>query len=411
MHERKISNMLTTCPECELPVSDKALTCPHCGYPLKETNIQRSKTSRRKIRLPNGFGQISEIKNKNLRNPYRVMITTGKNSEGRPICKLLKPQAYFKTYNEAYQALVEYNKNPYDLDDDIRLSELYERWSDVYFETLKADSSKRTIKACWSRCSEISNMRVKDIRARHIKACMDKTESANLKIRVKSMFNLMLDYALEYEIVDRNYARTFEISNDVVDELETMKRAHLSFTDEEISSFVANRNIPFVELVIYQILSGWRPQELGLILVKNVDLEQNIIVGGMKTDAGTDRIVPIHPYVREFIKRSYDQAIAENREYLFCDERGKKLTYDKYQKRFRNVITALGMNPDHRPHDPRKQFVTIAKRDGVDEYALKRIVGHKIDDITEKVYTDRPISWLVGEMEKIKSPVLIAKNS
>lgn len=27
--------MLTTCPECELQVSDKAYTCPHCGYPLK----------------------------------------------------------------------------------------------------------------------------------------------------------------------------------------------------------------------------------------------------------------------------------------------------------------------------------------------------------------------------------------
>ncbi|MFQ7452799.1 MAG: zinc ribbon domain-containing protein [Flavonifractor plautii] len=27
--------MLTQCPECELPVSDKANACPHCGYPLK----------------------------------------------------------------------------------------------------------------------------------------------------------------------------------------------------------------------------------------------------------------------------------------------------------------------------------------------------------------------------------------
>ena len=35
----------------------------------------------------------------------------------------------------------------------------------------------------------------------------------------------MLDYALEYEIVDRNYARTFELSGDIVKEVEENKQA------------------------------------------------------------------------------------------------------------------------------------------------------------------------------------------
>ena len=101
--------MLTKCPECELQVSDKAISCPHCGYPLNANVIQ--KNSRRNItkrrRLPNGFGQISEIKGRNLRKPFRAMVTIGKTSTGKPIPKLLKPQAYFASYNEAYEALVE----------------------------------------------------------------------------------------------------------------------------------------------------------------------------------------------------------------------------------------------------------------------------------------------------------------
>ena len=43
-----------------------------------------------------------------------------------------------------------------------------------------------------------------------------------------------------------------------------------------------------------------------------------------------------------------------------------------------------------------------AKKYGVDEYAIKYIVGHKISDITEKVYTQREIQWLKDEIEKIK---------
>lgn len=44
----------------------------------------------------------------------------------------------------------------------------------------------------------------------------------------------------------------------------------------------------------------------------------------------------------------------------------------------------------------------MAKAAGVDEYAIKYIVGHVITDITEKVYTERDIDWLTMEMKKIK---------
>lgn len=128
--------MLLKCPECELQISDKATFCPHCGYPIQpdiKPRKPRNKNNKRK-RLPNGFGQISQIKNRNLRNPYRAMVTVGKTSTGRPICKPLKPESYFPTYNDAYAALVEYNKNPYDLKPDITVKELYEKWTAEYFK-------------------------------------------------------------------------------------------------------------------------------------------------------------------------------------------------------------------------------------------------------------------------------------
>ena len=53
------------------------------------------------------------------------MVPAGKDETGRPISKLLKPKAYFKTYNEAYAALVEYNKDPYDPNNLITVDEFY----------------------------------------------------------------------------------------------------------------------------------------------------------------------------------------------------------------------------------------------------------------------------------------------
>ena len=311
--------MLMPCPECALNVSDKAVYCPHCGFPLQPEKITKrlkGKNNKRR-RLPNGFGQISEIKNKKLRNPFRAMVTVGKTETGRSICKPLKPQSYFPTYNAAYEALIEYNKNPYDLDSAITVSELYEKWTSEYFKTLKSDSSIRTVTAAWSYCSSIYNMRVKDIRARHIKGCMDdgvaiikgekRLPSANMQSRIKSLFNLMLDYALEYEIVDRNYARTFNTSSDVLKECEENSDSHITFSDEEISILWDNLyKVPYVDILLIQCYSGWRPQELGLIKLKNIDFKNNTFIGGMKTEAGTERIVPIHSKIKELVKFRYD---------------------------------------------------------------------------------------------------------
>lgn len=63
------------------------------------------------------------------------------------------------------------------------------------------------------------------------------------------------------------------------------------------------------------------------------------------------------------------------------------------------------LDSTHKTHDPRKQFVSMRKDAGMNEYAIKRIVGHRISDITEKIYTERVPNWLSNEIEKIKAPV------
>lgn len=78
--------MLIKCPECELQVSDKALSCPHCGYPLQDgapARKPRSKNNKRK-RLPNGFGQISKIKNRNLKTLFGLWLRLAKMKKVNP---------------------------------------------------------------------------------------------------------------------------------------------------------------------------------------------------------------------------------------------------------------------------------------------------------------------------------------
>lgn len=415
---------LTKCPECDLQVSDKALSCPHCGYPLQDGQKPRKgrgKNKKKRRRLPNGFGSIVEIKGRNLRKPFWVRICVGKAPDGTYILRPLKPEAYFSSYNEAYEALVEYNRNPYDLDNDITVAELYEKWTDKYFSEI-AETSVRTITSAWAYCSTVTHMRAKDVRARHIKGCMEdgfrietrgkkKGEkiyaTAGVKARIKSMFNLMLDYALEYEIVDRNYARTFDVDEQIIQEREEAKRGHFPFSDNELQILWDNVDrVKYVDWVLIQCYMGWRPQEIATLLLEEVNLDEWYMQAGMKTKAGKQRIIPVHSRVQHLVKRNYDFAISIGSKYLFNDKGQThsgswKVTYDKYAYRFEKVIDALDLNPEHRPHDPRNTFITRAKKAKVDEHALKAMVGHKEQDITESVYTLRDVEWLREDIEKL----------
>lgn len=409
--------MLMKCPECDLPVSDKAVMCPHCGYPINidyAKNVARKKPKR--MRLPNGFGQISEIKNAPLRKPFRAMVTVGKTDTGRPICKLLQPEAYFETYNDAYQALVEYHRDPYVMSNSMTVGELYEKWCEKYLKKA-TDSRIKANKLAWKYCGSVRDLKVTELRPRHIRYCMEeatqkikgeeKTASPQIRSRIKTLFNQMLDYAVSYEIVDKNYSRAFRM--EVMDD-EPETKHHIPYSDEEMEALWANLgNINGIDVLLIQCYSGWRPRELEGLELENINLEERTMVGGSKTKAGKNRLVPIHPRIYDLVKKRYDESKAAGSNHLFTtiasyksrNPKIRQYNYSDIKRDLKNIITQLDLNTEHKAHDGRAHFITQAKKYNLDEYAIKYIVGHTITDITESVYTSRSAEWLMKEIVKI----------
>ena len=377
------------------------------------------KRKSKRMRLPNGFGQISEIKNRRLRKPFRAMVTVGKTETGKPICKPLKPQAYFATYNEAYEALVKYHQKPYDYSTNMTLNDLYEKWFEYHTKSGIAESTIRAIKAAWGYCSEVYDVLLSEARPRHVRHCLDhgtrivdgieRTPSSGLKRRMKANFNQMFDYAMEYGYIEQNYSRMLRDPQSKKKVLKKSEDPHITFTDEEMKILWDNaENIPVVKVILIQCYSGWRPQELGKIKRKDVDLKNWTFTGGMKTEAGSMRVVPIHSKIRPFVEEKYHEAVSIGSEYLInikmehTSSYEDLSTYYRYYYLFKRAVSKLKLNEKHRPHDPRKHFITMAKNSGVNEYAIKYLVGHVIEDLTERVYTDRDVEWLREELEKIK---------
>lgn len=396
--------MLIKCPECSLQVSDKASFCPHCGYPMMSKAVYLRPSKRQ--RLPNGFGQITKLKQKNLRKPYRAMVTVGKTEEGRPISKLLKPTAYFETYNDAYEALLEYNKNPFDLTSQMSVNELFDLFMASYKVT---EHRKKVVRSAWKYCWEVHNLDIREIRTRHIKYVLEngtvtidgvvRRPTKMIQSCIMVAFRSIFDIAIEKELVTKNYAKDVNIKRLETNE-ETTKFPHTAFTKEEmkiIAEKAPEDNI--AEMLLIQCYTGLRPGELISLTAENINLADMVITCGSKTQAGRDRKIPIHKDIASNIFTLVERSLPRKKHNLFAG-----MKYDKYREGIVMFCENNGMEK-HLPHDPRKTFITFAKKCKMDEYVLKRIVGHKIEDLTERVYTERDLIDLHDEMAKISFDV------
>ena len=398
---------LIKCPECAGTVSDRAPMCPHCGFPMKQLPPPKVPAARRnRMKLPKKYGSVYKLSGYRSR-PWMAIFTKGWEIDTAAQTSKQKrvPIGYFKTENEALVALAEYNKNPYDIQRNaITFEQVYELWSEEYYASLKNESSSRSYKAAYKYCDKLYKMRILDIRVEHMKGAInDCSAGPSTKSRIKSLFNLMYGYAMLHEIVQKNYAALFsqEAADSEID--------RVPYSWDEIQVLWKNIDIPYVDTILFSIYSGCRPMEVFTINPDDVHLNEGYLIGGSKTESGIDRVIPIHPDIRDIVNQKYRESKENGWPYLFMNNEYNKgnfvpMTYDSYKGRFKRIMQSTKMN--HHPGDGRHTFITCAKERSMDQWILKLVVGHAIDDVTEKTYTHRKIRQLCSAVSKLDfSPI------
>lgn len=226
--------------------------------------------------------------------------------------------------------------------------------------------------------------------------------SPTMKLKTKTVIGMLLDYAIENSLIETNCTKsinTKEWSHKSSDNV----RHHKRFTDEELKLLWDNYSkYESGDMLIIDCYSGWRPSELCELQLEHVDLINRTFTGGLKTQAGKNRMVPIHPKIYDLVVKRYKDSRSKNSKYLFTKDDGQPYTYHRYLKIFVQMRDDLNIDSSHALHDCRVTFISLAKRYMVNEYAIKHLVGHAIADITENVYTQRDPEWLKNELEKIK---------
>lgn len=333
------------------------------------------------MRRANGEGSIFKLSGKR-RKPYAVRITVGYTDEGKQLYKYV---GYYSTKTEAKNAMREYLVNPFNLDHkSTKLKDVYDRWSS---QSQLAQTTMRSYGSAFNQAKLLHNMNMRDIKAAHLEAAMDQMKP-HMRSVFKNAMGKVYAYAIKHEIVDKDLMGLISVKTTV----ETKEKT--PFTLAEINKLKTFKH-PLNDTVFILLYTGLRINELLEIKCENVHLDERYMIGGTKTKAGKNRIIPIHDAIYSLIKARYERG----HKYLITHN-GKKIGYATYRANYWNKMNyALGFK--HTPHDTRHTFTTFADRYDVHKVALKRILGHTLSDMTDH-YTHKDLNELLTEINKIK---------
>ena len=132
------------------------------------------------------------------------------------------------------------------------------------------------------------------------------------------------------------------------------------------------------------LYTGTRADELLSVYTANIFLDDNYFIGGLKTDAGINREIPIHPAVKHLFEKYYNP---EN-EFLFMQPNGNKVDYDYYLYHFQNNFVKFHPEvAEHTAHDARHMLRNELRKLGVKDIIINSIIGHSNDDVGDDVYS------------------------
>lgn len=361
---------------------------------MQEQTTKRKKRKRR-MRLPNGVGSVHMIGDgKQRRKPWRARVPAHVEFDevkGTAVQKYITI-GYFATEIEAIDALMEYRKNPFTLDAaTCTFEEVFERWKVKKYPQVSA-SAINGYNGAFKNSEGLHKMKMRDIRTVHMEALIDAAPGGyQTQSKMKSLWGQLFKYAMENDIVQKNYAEFVKTK----DKLEETTRTDISKEDREKIWKAALNGDEVAQIVLVYIYTGMRPSELLAVTKANVDLDARIMVGGLKTEAGRNRRIPLHRCILPFMQR----LMATPGDALIVNEKGNALSWYAYRRRWVDLMERLNLK-DYTPHYTRHTCATMLREANVADDLRKLILGHKNEDITDR-YTHHSDAMLLEAIDSL----------
>lgn len=348
------------CIKCCADLPDNAIYCLFCG----KKQVQEK---RKALKRANGTGTVYKLQGRRTR-PW----VAAKN-------KVII--GYYPRKTDALEALEHLTGRSLDERYNMTFAEVYEAWKAEHFR----DISKNTIGAysiAYRAFAPIYGKKFRELRTADLQEVIDaKRDVPESARKIKQLGILMYKWAIREEISTTNFAQFITIPQTVKSEKEI-------FTDEDIQKIEADGSE--AAMIVMMLLStGMRIGELFSLPISSY--YGDYVVGGEKTEAGRNRVIPIRPEGQAAFAYFAERASGP----LLISGYSGHHTLAKYRERdYYPLLNRLGIEKKT-PHATRHTYASRAVKEGLPPEVLQRVLGHAKYSTTADIYTHLDAQTLI----------------
>lgn len=380
------------CVKCRKDIPDSSAFCCYCGK--KQTAKKKKRTHKR----AHGTGTIS--KDTRYKNQYIAHAPAIASGSGRVYL------GAFPTMAAAQKAIDEYLKHGRPELYNATVEDIYKIWSENHFKNIMPSSS-RNYKTYWEKFAPISSMKMSDLRTAHLQMIVNgKGVTPQIAYEIKVIAKALCKIGMENDLLDKNYAEFLKLPK-------IERKEKVIFTADQLKILWDHSDDEKVQTILVMVYMGFRVGEVLQLKTENIHLDEGYIIGGEKTEAGRNRVIPFPPEIpeiKEFVSHWLNNADSEGNLFSCCYATFcRDIFYttlidlkivdgyvdDNYKVKFNSKIHIT-------PHSTRHTFASLSSAAGMRPENLQKIIGHANYQTTANIYIHQDIAALQSEMCKLK---------
>lgn len=360
------------CKKCKKEIADESKFCNYCGAKqLRERSIKKR---------GNGQGTVY----RDSTGKWVAEYTVGWDADGESLKRKKRRKKGFATKNEAIAYIPNLKQDLPQQDMNVKFKDLYKKWMERHAEKV-GKSTINCYKSAYKYFATLYYVEIAKIRTEHMQKCIDQCpHGTRTKENMKALGTSLWRYAMEIDIVDKNYAEFLYIKKEEQAE-------KIAFSKEQIDlMWQSVPTVPNIKYVLVLCYTGMRLSEMLGAMTEDYDPEGGYFITGVKTDAGKNRVITISPKIRPFF------ADFGKDKHLFTDLSAKKFRSEIYYP----ALQALDLDPlkedgthINTPHICRHTFATLMKNVDAPATDKQKLIGHSKFEMTAH-YTHTDIASL-----------------
>lgn len=361
------------CPKCKTELPNEYIYCPYCGK-------KQIAEKRKALKRANGTGTVYKL--------------SGRRTRPWVAAKNKVVIGYYERKTDALEALERLSGKELTERYNMTFADVFAQWSAEHFSGL-SKSGQEAYKISYKAFAPLYGKKFRELRTADFQAIADdNADKPEAVKKYKQLINQMSEWAVREEVCTQNFAQFVHTQS-------TPKKPKEIFSDADIQKLEQDGS-EAARIVLMLLATGMRIGELFSLPLENYHAEY--VIGGSKTEAGRNRVIPIRPEGRKHFAYFAEHATGL---LLLSGYAGQKV-YANYRNRdYYPLLDRLGIERKT-PHATRHTYTSRAVREGMPPEILQKILGHADYSTTANVYTHLDIDVLVRavEGEAVTDPLL-----